>query len=175
MRRVRDVRGATIAAHAVIALLLVPVQATRAQGLARARPRGELRVDYIGPHPHTLQVGGGVNLPVGPYLRVGVIGAGGVGWRDGRSAAPSARADVVGRFAFDPFREHRWGLSAGGGLSVRYDEAGADGRRRWRALVALVIDLEGARAGSIVPAVQLGLGGGLRAGVILRGAQSGYR
>ncbi len=108
-------------------------------------------------------------------LRVGVIGAGGTSWRDGQSAAASARADVIGRFALDPFRERRWGLSAGGGLSVRYDQASVDRRQRWRALVAIVLDLEGPRAGSIAPALQLGLGGGLRGGVILRGAQSGFR
>jgi hypothetical protein len=170
VRRRRALHAATVAAFALGALS----RATRAQDVARARAHGELRADYIGPRPHTVQIGAGVNLPVGPYLRVGVIGAGGVGWRDGQSGA-SGRADVIGRFALDPFREHRWGLSAGGGLSVRYDATGANSPHRWRALVALVIDLEGPRAGSVAPAVQLGLGGGLRAGVVLRGAQSGFR
>jgi hypothetical protein len=170
VRRRRAVHAVCAAAFALGALS----RATSAQALPRARPRGEVRADYIGPRPHTVQLGAGVNLPVGPYLRVGVIGAGGVGWRDGQSGA-SGRADVIGRFALDPFREHRWGLSAGGGLSVRYDAAEADSRHRWRALVAVVVDLEGPRAGPIAPAVQLGLGGGLRAGIVLRGAQSGFR
>ena len=171
MRRRRALHAATVAAFALGAL----PRATRAQDVSRARPHGEVRADYIGPRPHTVQLGAGLNLPVGPYLRVGVIGGGGVGWRDGRSGA-SGRADVIGRFALDPFREHRWGLSAGGGLSVRYDAIEASSSsHRWRALVAVVVDLEGPQAGSVAPALQLGLGGGVRAGVVLRGAQSGFR
>ena len=170
MRCRRALRAAAVAACAVGA----SSRPARAQDVARARPHGELRADYIGPRPHTVQIGAGANLPVGPYLRIGVIGAGGLGWHDGQSGA-SGRADIIGRFALDPFREHRWGLSAGGGLSVRYDATGTGSARHWRSLVALVIDLEGPRAASVAPAVQLGLGGGLRLGVVLRGTQSGFR
>jgi hypothetical protein len=167
--------GAITAAAAVAACALAGVPAASAQGATtRARPRGEARIDYLWPHPHAVHAGVGVNIPVGPYLRVGLIGGAGTSWRDGQSR-PSARADVVGRFALDPFRERRWGLSAGGGLSVRYDGTGLDRQQRWRALVAILLDLEGPRAGSIAPAVQVGLGGGWRAGVILRGAQNGFR
>ena len=109
-----------------------------------------------------------MNVPVGTYLRVELVGAGGASWEDGRAGA-SARADVIGRFSFDPFRERRWGLSAGGGVSARYDER-ADNRSRWRALIAVVVDLEGPIVGGTAPAFQLGLGGGMRAGLILRGA-----
>lgn len=140
----------------------------------RVPPRPELRVDYLGPRPHALQAGLGVNVPVGTYVRLGLIGAGGASWREDR-AAGSARADVIARFAFDPFRERRWGLSAGGGLSVRYDGDAFVGRKRWRTLIALLIDLEGPRTGGVTPAFALGLGGGLRAGVILRGGGANRR
>jgi hypothetical protein len=144
----------------------------RGQGLPRPRPRAEARVDYLGPNPDAAHAGVGMNVPVGTYLRVSVVGAGGASWNEG-NAAGSMRADVIGRFSFDPFRERRWGLSAGGGLSVRYDRL--DAGRRWRPLVALVVDLEGPRQGSIVSAVQVGLGGGARVGLIIRGADPNRR
>ena len=157
----------------ILGALICSGTAERVGAQERARPRGEARLDYLGPDPHTVHAGLGLNVPFGTYLRVGVIGAGGASWKDSR-AATSARADVVARFSFDPFRERAWALSAGGGLSLRYDEV-EPRRERWRPLLALVIDLEGPRTGSVAPAVQLGLGGGARLGVIVRGAGQGRR
>jgi hypothetical protein len=134
----------------------------------RPSPRPEARVDYLGPNPHAAHGGFGLNVPFGTYLRLELVGAGGASWDDGRAGA-SARADVIGRFSFDPFRERVWGLSAGGGVSARYDER-ADDRQRWRALIALVVDLEGPLIGGVTPALQVGLGGGARVGFVLRGA-----
>lgn len=151
----------------MVAVAAAPLRAQQAR-LRRAQPRAEARVDYLGPDPHAVQAGLGANLPVGTYLRVGLIGAGGTSWSDGRTGG-SLRADVIGRFSFDPFRERRWGLSAGGGLSVRYDRVASD-RDRWRPLLALVVDLEGPRIRSVTPALQLGLGGGARVGAIIRAA-----
>jgi hypothetical protein len=113
-----------------------------------------------------------VNVPAGTYLRVDLVGAGGASW-DGGRAGGSARADVIGRFLFDPFRERRWGLSAGGGLSVRYDRGNAS--RRWRPLLALIVDLEVPRTGSVAPALQVGLGGGARVGLVIRGVDPNRR
>jgi hypothetical protein len=155
---------------ALIALVVAP--SLRAQGLPRPRPQAEARVDYIGPNPAVVHAGVGVNVPAGTYLRVSLVGAGGASWDEGRTAG-SARADVIGRFLFDPFRERRWGLSAGGGLSVRYDQG--MGARRWRPLLALVVDLEMPRIGSVAPALQVGLGGGARVGLIIRGADPNRR
>lgn len=143
-----------------------------AQGLPRPRPRAEARVDYLGPNPDVVHAGVGVNVPLGTYLRVSVLGAGGASWDDGRTGG-SVRGDVIGRFTFDPFRERRWGLSAGGGLSVRYDHV--DAGRGWRPLLALVVDLEGPRSGVVAPALQVGLGGGARVGLIIRGADPNRR
>jgi hypothetical protein len=143
-----------------------------AQQAARPRPRVEARVDYLGPNPDVVHAGVAVNVPIGTYLRVSVVGAGGASWGEERRRG-SMRADVLGRFLFDPFRERRWGLSAGGGLSVRYDQGNAGDR--WRPLLALVLDLEGPRRGAIAPALQVGLGGGARVGFIIRGADPNRR
>jgi hypothetical protein len=144
-----------------------------AQAVARPRPYPEARLEYLGPDPHAVHVGLGMNVPVGNYLRVGAIAAGGASWDAGRSGG-SARADLIARFSFDPFRERRWGISAGGGLSVRYDRIASE-RGRWRPLLALVVDLEGPRMGFVAPALQLGLGGGGRVGAIMRRAHTGRR
>jgi hypothetical protein len=165
---------AAILAPIVIAAL-GPASAASGQGSQpRLPPRPEVRIDYLGTRPHTVHAGLGINVPAGTYVRVGLIGAGGASWREGRTTG-SARADVITRFMFDPFRERRWGLSAGGGVSVRYDGDTFDGRRRWRTLIALLLDLEGPRSGGVAPAFALGLGGGIRAGVLLRSAAAGRR
>jgi hypothetical protein len=164
------VRGGATARVALLAVAIAGAPAPlRAQQIAR--PRIEARLDYLGPEPHAVHAGVGLNVPVGTYLRVGLIGAGGTSWNDGRTGT-SLRADVIGRFTFDPFRERRWGLSAGAGLSVRHDQVNSE-RGRTRPLLALVIDLEGPRAGSFAPALQLGLGGGARIGAIVRHAGRG--
>ena len=152
----------------LVALILAAAATARAQDAPRVRPRPEARLDYLGPRPHAIQAGFGVNAPLGTYVRVGFVGAGGVGWNAERSGA-SLRADVIARFAFDPFRERRWGVSLGGGLSLRHDSAVTEGSR-WRPLLALVADLEGPTTGPIAPAIQLGLGGGARVGIVVRWA-----
>lgn len=135
----------------------------------RPSPRPEGRVDYLGPNPHAVHVGVGVNIPVGTYLRLGAIGGVGSGWVRG-NASLSARADLVARFTFDPLRERRWGVSAGGGVSARYDRRELARSDAVRLLVAVLIDLEGPRAGAVSPAFQIGLGGGTRFGVVVRSA-----
>ena len=153
---------------AVTALTAAAIPAEAQRGTSRPRPHPEVRVDYLVWNPDALHAGVGLNVPVGTYVRVELVGAGGPSWDDGRSAA-SARADVITRFSFDPFRERRWGMSAGGGISLRYDELSASDDR-WRALIAIVLDLEGPIKGAVTPAVQVGLGGGARVGLALRWA-----
>jgi hypothetical protein len=167
------VTGAGIGRGVLIAVLiaLTTESPLRAQ-VPRPRVHAEARVDYLGPNPDVVHVGAGLNVAAGTYLRMSLVGAGGASWDAGRTGG-SGRGDVIGRFLFDPFRERRWGLSAGGGLSVRYDQVGAG--RRWRPLLALVIDLEGPRKGSIASAFQVGLGGGARIGLIIRGADPNRR
>jgi hypothetical protein len=126
----------------------------------------ELRLDVIAGHEPAVQAGAGVQVPMGYYVRVGIVGA--VGVPTGADA-PSprradARADLLVRFLLDPFRQSRYGLSIGGGLSAR-----AEPGDRVRPLLLVAMDLEGRRSShGLVPALQLGLGGGVRVGMILR-------
>jgi hypothetical protein len=138
-----------------------------AQTMPRLAPMPELRIDVIAGRQPALQGGVGLQIPVGYYVRVGVDGA--VGGRTG--ALPSggradARFDLLARFLLDPFRQSAYGLSVGGGLSVR-----AEPGDRVRPLLLVAVDVEGRRsAHGWAPAVQVGLGGGARIGVVMRRA-----
>jgi hypothetical protein len=135
--------------------------------LAAQQPRvamaPELRADVLGGKGTAVHAGAGVQIPAGTYVRVGVIGGVGSRWQNGESRA-DGRLDVLARFLIDPFRQSRWGLSAGGGVSLR----ASDGDRV-RPNLLLALDLEGPRSRSgMSPAFQIGLGGGVRGGLGLR-------
>jgi hypothetical protein len=135
-------------------------------------PPIELRVDAIdprSPREGTLQGGVGMNVPLGYYVRVELVGAAGVTRRD-TTDWRAGRVDAIARFLLDPFNESPWGLSIGGGMSVLFAQ-----NARTREYLVVVTDLEGPRMGPVVPAIQLGLGGGVRAGIIVRRYQTGRR
>lgn len=155
-------------------LLALPPVCAGAQEVVRAAvaPPIEVRIDAIDPRSSrsgTLHAGLGVNIPLGYYVRLELVAGGGVTRRDTVNAS-SGRVDALSRFLLDPFGESPWGLSIGGGMSVLF----ASGART-REYLVVVTDLEGPSIGAIVPALQLGLGGGFRAGVVLRGYHSGRR
>jgi hypothetical protein len=138
----------------------------------RAHVQPELRLDVIDLRSsahRSVQLGAGLAFPLGYYARLGVTGAGGIS-RAGGEDHGTARADLLMRFLIDPFRETAYGVSLGGGLSVQYArETG------WQEYLAIVVDVETRPVRSIVPALQVGLGGGMRIGVGLRRAQPGRR
>jgi hypothetical protein len=82
----------------------------------------------------------------------------------GSRSRADARVDLLTRFLLDPFRQSRYGLSLGGGIGLR-----AEPGDHVRPVLLAAVDLEGARwSNGWVPAMQLGLGGGARVGVVLR-------
>jgi len=130
----------------------------------------ELRADAIAGRATSVQGGVGLVIPLDVYTRVGIDGAMGTTWRD---ATPhvSGRVDVIVRFLLDPFREAPLGLSLGGGLSAPY----AAGDVHVRPYLTAVIDLEGRTRGPVTPAIQAGLGGGARIGLLLRTSSPRWR
>ena len=165
--RIRRKRFA--AALAMLGLAFAPT-AHAQQSTRNVFPPLELRADAIDPRSTrngTLQAGAGVNIPLGIYVRLEVDGAGGVTRRD-EVDYHSGRSDVLARFLLDPFAESPWGLSIGGGMSVLF----ADGARTHGYLV-VIADLEAPRVGGIVPGLQVGLGGGLRVGLVARAYRPG--
>lgn len=124
----------------------------------------EVRLDVVGPAPASLEPGVGVNARLGNYVRTGVA----IGY-DARGVEHRAgerwRFDAIARVALDPFREQRWGFSFGGGVSHRGSIT----------YLAALMELEGPEMLGMLPALQAGVSGGLRAGLILRRAIRGRR
>lgn len=139
-------------------LLVAVVNVAHAQ-----KPQPELRLDALGPRSVSIEPGLGLNFRMGNYVRLGL--AAGYNVRPNPGAPGNAwRGDILTRFTFDPFREQRWALSVGGGLSVRRET-----------YLAAIIDLEGPEVAGLMPAVQAGVSGGARAALILRRAVRGRR
>lgn len=148
-------RGGALTLAGMLLLWAAPADAQRLQA--------EVRADAIGPSPFAPHVGAGVIVPLGYYARVGI--ATGYGVRPaGGTRRGEWRGDLLARVTLDPFRQHAVGVSFGGGLTLRH-----------RPYLLAVADIEGPEVGGWLPAVQVGIGGGLRGGVALRRAMSGRR
>ena len=149
-------RGPWGAAVLMTAALAAPL---RAQA-PRAPLVPEVRVDVVGASPTTVQGAVGVEIPAGCYVRVGVLAGAGASWTRDESGA-AGRLDVLARFLLDPFHQSRWGFSAGGGISLLAREG-----ERVQPELLVALDLEGPRwSNGVSPSIQVGLGGGVRAGV----------
>ncbi len=147
-------------------LTMVPCATRVGAQLPAPSMHPEARFDVIAGHQPAVQAGIGLQVPMGYYVRVGLDGAAGVATYSLPSSVSraDARVDLLVRFLLDPFRQSAYGLSVGGGLSARAEPGD---HVRPRLLVAA--DLEGRRsAHGLVPALQVGLGGGVRVGVVLR-------
>lgn len=153
----------------MLALLLgarpVAAQTPARLAIAPAGAQVELRVEGIAARTSALQLGAGVNVPAGRYLRLGGAVAAGAAWRSGAPRA-SARADGVAHFLLDPFRESPLGLYGIGGVSLMYD-----GFEHTRPNLVVGVGVEGTPRRGRIAAFELALGGGVRAAVIIRRAR----
>jgi len=159
-----------LAAGVAAALVASPLAAQEGR---RLQP--EARVDVIAGRSTALHAGVGLSTPLGTYVRLGAVAAGGVVTGgspsiSGSSARASARGDLLARFLLDPFLQSRWAPYAGGGGSARYDEGG-----RARGYMVAFIGVEGPPMGGLLPALEVGLGGGTRVGVTVRRAPGARR
>jgi len=160
--------GATLLASVA---LLAAVSAPASAQQPRIPIVPELRIDVLGVNPTSVQGAVGVEVPAGYYVRVGLLaGAGATIEPEGTSRA-AGRVDLLVRFLVDPFRQSRWGFSAGGGVSLR-----ADPGDNVDPELLVALDLEGRRSRSgFTPSLQIGLGGGVRGGIGLRWSGRGAR
>ncbi len=162
---------ASLAIVASTGLFVAPASQAQA-ALPRPRPtsvRPSLRLDALIDRDPGAQVAVGLAIPAAYNVRLAAdVGAGGVnraaGWASG------GRLDILARVLSDPFRQSRWGLNAGGGVGVRVEE-----RRAARVVAIVTLGIEGPSDGAWVPGVEVGLGGGVRAGFTLRRAPAQRR
>jgi hypothetical protein len=136
-----------------------------AAGQVQQQPvQTEYRLDALVAHNTGVEAALGVTVPAGLYIRSGLVA--GIG--AGRHGA-EGRTDFVSRFSLDPFRQFRWAPYAGAGVSGRYRSTRDGGSA---AYLLIFLGLEGplplGRTSGIVPAVEVGLGGGARFSVVLR-------
>ena len=146
----------------ICALCAVP---SWASGQVPQQPlQTEARIDGIFAHTSGVEAGVGVSIPTGIYVRTGLVAGAGVG-----EHGAEGRTDLLSRFSLDPFRQSRWSLYGGGGISGRYRSSEDGGSH---AYLLLFIGLEGplplGETAGWVPAMEVGLGGGARVGLILR-------
>jgi hypothetical protein len=157
-------RAAALAtAAALIVGMSVPM---RGQEVASVGVMPEVRADGLFGHHSAAQLGAGVQIPFGYYVRVGVDAAAGarLGESSGALSRVDGRLDLLTRFLLDPFRQSPYGLSLGGGIGLR-----AEPGDHVRPVLLAALDLEGRRwASGWAPALQVGLGGGARVGLVLR-------
>jgi len=142
-------------------------QQRRQQPVQRVQP--EVRADYIGSRAAAAHIGLGLNVPASTYVRLGVVAALGQAWSGG-DATIAGRVDGLVRFVVDPLREFRWAPYAAGGIGGIYD-----GSEKWRGVLVGALGAEGPVTGHVVPAIEVGFGGGVRVGVALRRALRGRR
>jgi len=144
--------------------LMLALPATAAAQVNQQQLQVEGRLDAIVAHTTGLEAGLGVSVPAGIYMRSGLVAGIGAG-RHGLEG----RTDLISRFSLDPFRQSSWAPYAGAGISGRY-RSRLDGGSRAYLLVFLGAEgpLPMGRTSGIVPAFEVGLGGGARFGIILR-------
>lgn len=145
----------------VIALTLVSARFAESQ----KRSALEVRVDAIAATRVTnVHLGIGATRVVSRNLEIQLVIAGGTAFRRALSGdAAAGRADLLARFAPLPADRQRWSAYVAGGLSALV-ERGTSGR----AVLALLVGMEGGRARETRNFVELGVGGGLRVGAGVR-------
>ena len=144
------------------------VDAQRADGSGR-QFRLALRADAFLARVDAFHAGLGATTDLGSYVRVDAVVAGGVA-RDGDESVASGRLEVTGRFLLDPFRQSRWGFYGGAGLIARHDD-GAE----TNGYLTLIAGTELPGSGRMLPALEIGIGGGTRFAFVLRRSRPSRR
>jgi hypothetical protein len=163
-------------------LLVVFAGHARAQsGPPLPRLMNEARVDARWSRSNAVELGWSLIIPASPYLRTHLTAAGGYIWRDQRWMRES-RYEASARFLLDPFRQSQYGLSFGGGVGMTNSDGlfGPPNQygvrfQKWRPFLLAYSDLELRKSAGLTPALQLGIGSGIRFGIVIRSATNRWR
>jgi hypothetical protein len=166
----------------VAACGLLPAGVANAQsGPPLPRLMNEGRVDVRWSRSNAVELGWSFIIPTTTYLRTSLTAAGGYIWRDERWMRES-RYEATTRFLLDPFRQARFGLSFGGGIGMTnsdglFGKPNTLGQRKqtWRPFLVTFADLELRKTAGLTPAVQVGIGSGIRVGFLVRSATNRWR
>jgi len=149
-----------IAVAAIAALLTAPAAAIAQDDGPSVRT--EWRADLFLARVDAAHAGVGSSADLGAYARLDAALGVGAAWI-GSEAVASGRADLGVRFLLDPYRQERWGVYGGAGVSTRYEDG--PGVRVHLTLYAGA-ELPGDRPW--LPAIEAGIGGGVRVGLVMR-------
>jgi hypothetical protein len=155
----RAARGASVARGAAVALFFLVHRAAAQAVTPIAEP--ELRTDVIAAHSTAFEAAGGVAFVTGDYLRLGGDLGLGVVTGGGQRVRLGSRIDATGRFHLDSAATH-WGPYLVAGVSYR-----ADARERGALYLLAALGVHAPATAGIVPAMEVGLGGGVRVGLVL--------
>jgi hypothetical protein len=130
---------------------------------------------------NAIELGWSLIVPISPYVRTHLTAAGGYIRRDQLWMRESRYEGTV-RFLLDPFRQSRYGLSFGGGVGMTNSD-GLFGPpnplgirfQTWRPFLVTYADLELRKSAGLTPALQLGIGSGIRFGFLVRSATNRWR
>ena len=163
MRVAHTVLRITLGLTLALALPMALPAAAAAQTIQQPL-QTEGRLDAIVARSAGVEAGFGLSVPAGIYMRTGMVAGIGAG-RHGLEG----RTDLMSRFSLDPFRQSNWAPYGGAGISGRY-RSSLDGGSRAYLLVFLGVEgpVPLGQTSGIVPAFEVGLGGGARFAVILR-------
>jgi hypothetical protein len=144
--------------------LALALPATAVAQINEQHLQAEGRLDAIIARTTGVEAGLGLSVPAGIYMRSGLVAGIGAG-RHGLEG----RTDLISRFSLDPFRQSNWAPYGGAGISGRY-RSRLDGGARAYLLVFLGVEgpLPPGRTSGVMPAFEVGLGGGARVAVVLR-------
>ena len=130
---------------------------------------------------NAIELGWSLIVPMSPYIRTHLTAAGGYIWRDQLSMRESRYEGSI-RFLLDPFRQARYGLSFGAGAGMTNSDGllgppNPFGERfqTWRPFLVAYTDLELRKSAGLTPALQLGIGSGIRFGLLVRSATNRWR
>jgi hypothetical protein len=130
---------------------------------------------------NAIELGWSLIVPMSPYIRTHLTAAGGYIRRDQLSMRESRYEGSI-RFLLDPFRQARYGLSFGAGAGMTNSDGlfgppNPFGERfqTWRPFLVAYTDLELRKSAGLTPALQLGIGSGIRFGLLVRSATNRWR
>lgn len=132
-------------------------------------PRWEARLEATAAETLGAAAGIGLGIRTGWYARPSLTLAAGAVQGADEVWRGSQRGDLVLRFLLDPFGERPRGWYGGAGVSVQH----VAGRSRGSLL--LLAGVEGRTRRGVRPALELGLGNGVRIGIVFRSARPDSR